>query len=1083
MHPVVRPLLIGLLGLLVPLAGYAQSPSARLAPDKALTQYVHRVWNDDDGLPHSTVNAVAQTPDGYLWVGTEGGVVRFNGADFEVFDRSNTEAFAGGHNIRALRVDRQGTLWVGTAGAGLVRYAAGRFEPVTTPAALQGAHVSVLHEDAAGTLWVGTFEDGLFRAYEGGIEPVGGMAEGTLITALHSDRRGTLWVGTSDGLFRWAGEAPQAFRPVEGLPGPFVVALGEDAAGRLWVSTRSGLARRVDGTVQTKGLPDALDGVSAFAFWADGTGSLWLGTDGRGLMRVRDGAAEALTSEHGLLNDRVVAVFQDREGSLWFGTEGGGLNQLRDGKFTPYGTPEGLRSDMILAVYEDAAENLWLGTEGGGVSRIRDGRVTTLTTDEGLSSDVVLSVHEDAAGTLWVGTYGGGVNRYADGQFTAYTTQDGFISDAVFALHRGPSGALWMGTDAGIARYARGTFRYFTEDDGLSSNLISTLHEDADGTLWIGTFPNGLDRFRGGTFSHLGPSDGLPEGVVTDIHEDSTGTLWLGTRGGGLVRMRDSTITTFTSRDGLYSDNIYQLLEDAQGRLWMGTGKGIFHLPRRTLDAYAAGRLDRLDPVVFTENDGLRTDEMNGGVQPAAWRRADGTLWFPTAQGVAGIDPDAMQRNDVPPPVAIEAVTVDDEAVARGASIELVPGTKKLNVHFAAPTFIAPSGVQYQYRLRGYDDTWSTWTASRMATYTNLDPGAYTFEVRARNADGVPSAQAAVQAFTQQPFFYETPTFWAVCVLGLLALGIGAYRARLRHLKARQQELEALVAARTEELRELNVHLEDKVEEQLQTILEEREKYEARLRHEKERAEEAARLKSAILNNMSHEFRTPMTGILGYADILLDEVDEAYRDFAQTIHDYGERLMNTLDAVLELARLEAAATEPQKTSIDVGELAHGVAREVEHDAREHGLVFEADLPDAPLTAELDPTAFERVLRILTDNAVKFTPEGEVRLEVTAGPDSEVVRVHVHDTGVGISDDFRPHLFEPFRQESMGDQRAFEGNGLNLSIAKRLVDLIGGGITVESTKDVGTTFTVEMPRAEGAERPIPAPQGDGVATHR
>jgi ligand-binding sensor domain-containing protein/signal transduction histidine kinase len=1044
-----------------------------LASDKALTQYVHTVWNDDDGLPHSTVNAVVQTPDGYLWVGTEGGVVRFNGAAFDVYDRSNTEAFAAGHSVRTLLVDQQGQLWIGTTGAGLVRYTDGQFESITAPAKLSRAHVSVLHEDRDGTLWIGTFEDGLFRrGTDGRIQRVNTVPTNTLITALHVDRSGTLWMGTGNGLHRLEDDTMRVYGPSDGLPGPFVVALGEDANGQLWVSTRDGLARLANGVVQPP-QPAALSNVFAFAFWTDAAGNLWLGTDGRGLMRVRNGAVETLTTEHGLLNNRVVAIYQDHEGSLWFGTEGGGLNQLRDGKFTPYGTPEGVSSDMILSVYEDDAGSLWLGTEGGGVSRLHNGRVTTLTTRDGLSSNVVLSAHEDADGALWFGTYGGGVNRYQDGQIRTYTAQDGFLSNAVFALHRGPSEALWMGTDAGIARYAEGSFSYFTEDDGLSSNLISTLHEDADGTLWVGTFPNGLDRFRDGTFVHLGPSEGLPESVVTDIHEDETGTLWLGTRGSGLIRMRDGDITTYTSRDGLHSDNIYQILEDKQGRLWMGSGRGIFRLSREALNNYAAGRVDQLAPVVFSKKDGLRTDEMNGGTQPAGWRRADGSLWFPTAQGVAGIDPGQRQRNNVPPPIAVEAITVDDETIERSGAIELAPGTKKLTVHFAAPTFIAPGEVQYQYRLRGYDDTWSAWQAIRSATYTNLDPGAYTFQVRARNADGVPSVAAATQAFEQQPFFYETPLFWAFCVLGVLALGGMAYRMRLRHLKARQQELEALVAERTEELRELNAHLEDKVEEQLLTILREREKYEAQLRHEKERAEEAARLKSAILNNMSHEFRTPMTGILGYADILVDEVDEAYREFAQTIHDYGERLMNTLDAVLELARLEAAVAEPQKASIDVRDLTRGVIRDAEHHAAEQGLSLHATLPDAPLQAELDPSAFERVLQILIDNAIKFTPDGEVHVEIAAG-DDDTLHAHVRDTGIGISDDFRPFLFEPFRQESMGEQREFEGNGLNLSIAKRLVDLIGGDIHVESTKGVGSTFTVDVPQSDETEATAAVP---------
>lgn len=1061
-------LIVWLLGLGVPYALHAQMPAPPgLDSEKALTQYVHKVWHDGEGLPHSTVNAVAQTPDGYLWVGTEAGVARFDGVEFDVFDRSNTGVFTQGHDVRALAVDGRGQLWVGTAGAGLVRYADGAFTRMEKGEDLQGAQVSALHAGHDGVLWVGTIEEGLFRVAGGRVRRADRTLSGTMITALHVDRRGTRWIGTDEGLYRMRGDSVRVYRARDGLADPFVVAIGEDAHGRLWVSTRGGLTRLADGHVEHGALPVEVANLTAFAFWSDAGGSLWLGTDGHGLMRVRDGTAETLTTDNGLLNDRVVALFQDREGNLWFGTEGGGLNQLRDGKFTTLGPPEGLGSDMVLTVYEDASGALWAGTEGGGVSRHRGDRVTTRTTEEGLSSDVVLSLHEDAAGALWIGTYGGGVNRLHDGRITTHTTRNGFLSDAVFALHRGRSGALWMGTDAGVARYAGGDFTFLTEDDGLSSNLVSTLHEDANGTLWIGTLPSGLDRFRDGAFTHFGTDDGLPGSVVTDIHEDDTGTFWLGTHGGGLVRFRHGTATVFTSRDGLYSDNIYQVLEDEQDRLWMGSSRGIFRLSRQTLDDYAAGHIDRLDPVVFTERDGLRSSEMNGGVQPAGWKRRDSTLVFPTAQGVASIDPTDVRRNEVPPPIVIDSVVVDGAPVVRTASVELAPGTKKMDVHYAAPTFVAPDDVRYQYRLDGYDETWSALRPGRVATYTNLDPGTYTFRVRARNADGVWSEEAAAQAFVQHPFFYETPLFWALCAFGLLVAGWTTYRIRLRHLRARQQELEALVDTRTQELQELNAHLEDKVDEQLQIILREREVYEARLRREKERAEKAARLKSAILNNMSHEFRTPMTGILGYADILIDEVDEAYREFAATIRDYGQRLMGTLDAVLELARLEAAATEPQKTSIDVGERTRGVSRTLRKPAVEKGLAFHHTLPDAPLMAELDPSALERVLHILIENAVKFTPEGEVHVTVEAEDDAVLIRVR--DTGVGVGDDFRPYLFEPFRQESMGDDRAFEGNGLNLSIAKRLVDLSGGTIHVESEKGVGSLFTVTLPRVEVAAR--------------
>jgi ligand-binding sensor domain-containing protein len=800
----------------------AAAPAQALDPRKALTQYIHGVWQTEQGLPQNAVEAICQTRDGYLWLGTQEGLVRFDGVRFKVFDRRNTPGLP--HTwISALFEDRAGNLWIGGRGTGLSRYRAGRFTPFTTREGLPDDRVRALHEDRGGNLWIGTSGGGLIRFKDGRFEALttaDGLPSDQVVTILE-DRSGSLWVGTfGGGLGRLKDGRFTSFTTRAGLSDDEVSSLLEDRDGSLWIGTfNGGLNRLRDGsfTVFT-----TRDGLSSNLIWSlaeDRDGNLWVGTDNGGLNRFRDGAFAAVTTRSGLSSDVVVSLLEDREGSLWIGTHAGGLNRLRDGKFLTYTTREGLSSDAVLTVHEDSAGDVWIGTDGGGLNRLRDGRFTTLTTRDGLSSDQIAAVHRDRAGALWVGTLGGGLNRIRGGEITAFSARHGLSGEYVVSLYEDRQGSLWVGTDGGgLNRFRDGRFTSYTTKDGLSQDRAGAILEDSRGDLWIGT-ASGLNRFRDGTFTVFTTRDGLADDRIASLYEDGEGTLWIGTAS-GLTRFRDGRFAAITAKAGLHDDRIFQTLEDGQGRLWMSGNRGIFMASRKELDAVAAGSLARLSSTAYGVADGMRSAECNGENQPAAWKGRDGRLWFPTIKGVVVVDPERLAGNALAPPVVLEEVVLDGAPLpAHGAALDFPPGSRKFDLRYTALSFPAPERVRFRYRLEGFDGDWVDAGTERSAHYTSLAPGDYTFRVKASNADGVWNESGATLRLRLQPYFYQTRAFQALCGVGLIVLGAGVQRIRMRFLKRRAAELERIVEEQTRELRSANEELRQ-VQEQLARLSE-----------------------------------------------------------------------------------------------------------------------------------------------------------------------------------------------------------------------------------------------------------------------
>jgi diguanylate cyclase (GGDEF)-like protein len=779
-------------------------PAAALDPSLALTQYRRDTWTTREGLPQSSVEAIAQTPDGYLWLGTQEGLARFDGLRFTVYDKASTPNLH--HNrVTALLAARDGSLWIGTEGGGVTRrLASGVFDHVE---GLSNLRVRALAQDAGGAIWAGT-DAGLAR-FQGAGFVAGNGAERLDqrgVSALRMGHDG-LWVGLRDGLVQ-IGPGVIAPVPVGALAGS-VTSLWEDADRTLWLGSVQGLFVRRPGSADVEPYTVPLANPHVTTILRDSAGTLWIGTDA-GATRVTDRGATVAGPQQGFTSDRILQILEDREGGILIGMQDGGLTRLAAGKFTTWSAVEGLAGDIAWPVFGARDGSLWIGTKTGGLSHLRDGRFETLSTKQGLSADAVQSVAEGRDGALWIGTRSGGLNRLQGGRVTKFGAREGITSDSVSALLVDRAGRLWVGTRNGALCQMENDRCVAWGGSGvaLGTSAIHAIVEGRDGSLWVATNGGGLVHLKDGEKQVYKTRDGLSSDIVNIVHEDAEGTLWIGTYGGGLNRMRGDRFTAYTTSQGLYDDAIFSILEDSRGRLWMSCNKGVFRVDKQELDDLDRGVVTRLHPVAYGVEDGMKDRECNGANFPPAWKDRDGRLWFPTIEGVASVDPEHLPVNTRPLSVNLEQVVVDGRSEAPRDGLVLGPGARNVEFHYAAPSFVVPGRVRYRYRLEGLDPDWVDAGARRVAYYSRLPPGRFRFRVAAANEDGVWNEEGASLALRRTPRLYQTPWFAAACALALGAAVWSGDRIRTRRRAAREAALEGLVEERTRDLAEANLRLE-----------------------------------------------------------------------------------------------------------------------------------------------------------------------------------------------------------------------------------------------------------------------------------
>jgi signal transduction histidine kinase/ligand-binding sensor domain-containing protein len=975
--------------------------------EPAPPKYFVRSWKTDSGLPGNVVTSIAQTRDGYLWLGTYGGLARFDGVRFTVFNTANTPELQS-DRITSLYEDAQGTLWIGHERGDLTSYRAGKFEPLGIHETGVRRKISAINADESGDIWM-LNDDGTLERIRDGLTC--SLPNNDGVALMKQAAEGQLWV-VSGGRMAPLKNGRLTPLPTTSDPvGTYVLGVCPSHDGQLWIASDS-LVRKWNGQIWTENLGSNPRSSSFSTMLQTKSGGVALGTVDSGLyLLFSNQPALHFGHTNGFPNDWIRCLFEDREGTLWMGAGSEGLVALSPSKVETISPPDHWQGCVPLSTTADGDNGIWVGTEGAGLYHLKNsGNWEHFSTSAGFSNLFVWCVSLDDQKRLWAGTWGGGVFVEQDSHFITPAGLKNVIVPMTSMLSS-RDGVTWIGTASGLLRYQAGDVKWFGEKDGLKLPDVRAIAEDKDGTVWFGMVGGGLGRLQNGKITQYFKGDGLSSDYLICLHADTNGYLWIGTDGGGLCRFKNGHFSKINSSEGLPSNSINGIEEDDRGNFWISSNNGMFRVLQQQLNDCADGKTNAVDCLAYGLGDGMPSLQCSGGMQPSLCRTADGRLWFPTSAGVVAINPDSIKINHQPPPVVIEEIVANGRTLADSPqdkqNLRIPAGLQRFEFHFTGLSFVAPKKMQFQYRLEGWEKEWQDAGNKRIAEYSYIPPGKYTFHVRASNSDGVWNDTGASLEFTLLPHFWQTYWFRAVAVLAATALVAGSgwliSRRRMRVKLERVERQQAVERERTRIAKDIHDHL----------------------------GANLTRI-SLLSQSVQGDLDNPQQ-----AGVQLDRIYDTSRELTRSMDEIVWAVNPRHDTLDSLANYLGNFAQEYLVSINI----------------RCRLDVPLQLPHWPITAELRHNVFLAFKEAL-HNIVKHS--GADRVSVSLTTDAAGFNVIIQDNGKGFDVAAAENNWET--------QRVGRGNGLK-NLRQRL-EKIGGRCEIKSESGSGTEikFFVSVPVA-------------------
>ena len=934
-----RWLLTGL--ALICLGGEARA----LDPNHTLSQYLREQWTTDNNFPGGAIDAITQTADGYLWMGTEKGLVRFDGVNLRLTSSFSFSEFSG-DPVSGLTTDDKGRLCAIFWGVGVLCYRDGKFVSLAPILRRTSLGVVSTWREEDGAWLITNLTDGILRIRGENVQPLVPLAAlpPSLVIAITETRDGKIWLGTTGGLFYFADGRTTRVTGISDKKINCLLPVGER---ELWVGTGKGLYHWNGALFGRVNLPPALATAEVLALLRDHDGNVWAGTT-RGLLRI-NASGVSFSDEGDFGSGGINALFEDREGNIWAGGARG-LECIRDTIFVTYTLTNGsLPSKQGGPVYVDSENRIWFAPSGGGLYVMKDGRAQALKSPL-LPKEVIYSI-AGRKNEIWIGTQHSGLKRLSYGNevtgATTYTQATGLAENNVFAVYQSQDGAVWAGTlTNGVSKFKDGKFVTYTTADGLTSNTVSAILETRDGTVWFAT-PKGLSALSRGHWTTHSTGDGLPSNSVNCLFEDAAGVLWIGTSK-GLAFLKSGLVQVPRDAPNPLREEAFGISEDKEGWLWIATSDHVLRVPNQKL---SDGILGLAEVSEYGAADGLPNAK---GVKRSRSVVADsqGRIWFSTSHGLSVVDPAHIMSNSTPALPHVEAIMADNDPIAVGELVRIPSSRKRITFMYSGSSFAAPNRIRFRYFLDSFDRGWSEPTAAREAVYTNLSPGSYRFRVMASNSYGQWNDSEAAISLQVDPAFWQTWWFRMSCVAAFLALLWALYQLRLRQVA-----------------QQFNMRLEERVSER-------------------------TRIARDLHDTLLQSFHGLLLRFQAATNLLPERPAEARKTLETAIDQAAQAITEGRDAVQGLRSSTVVASDFALTINTLGqELASG---ETNPNATE----FHVEVEGTP--QNLHPILRDEVYRIAGEamrNAFKHAQAERIEVEIRY--DERQLRVRVRDDGKGI----------------------------------------------------------------------------------